>query len=56
MAVKQELIELLICPNCKGEIDYREEQDVIACMGECKFEYPVVDDIPHMLIDEARKP
>jgi uncharacterized protein YbaR (Trm112 family) len=29
---------------------------VIACIGSCKYEYPVVDGIPHMLIDEARKP
>ncbi|MEO7804528.1 MAG: Trm112 family protein [Actinomycetota bacterium] len=54
--MKKELIEMLICPNCRGEIEYRESQDTIACVGECKYEYPVVEGIPHMLIDEARKP
>lgn len=54
--VDDELINLLICPNCKGEIEYRKDHDLIVCVGECKFEYPVVDGIPHMLIEEARKP
>jgi hypothetical protein len=54
--VDAELIELLICPNCRGEIDYREDEEVIACVGECGYTYPVVDGIPHMLVDEATKP
>ncbi|CAN5762385.1 hypothetical protein BH23ACT12_BH23ACT12_12120 [soil metagenome] len=53
--VDEELLSLLICPNCKGEIEYREEQQVIACIGECRFEYQVVNGIPHMLVDEAKK-
>lgn len=56
MPVEKELIDLLICPNCKGPIEYRENARVIACVGDCKYQYPVVDDIPHMLIDEAVKP
>jgi uncharacterized protein YbaR (Trm112 family) len=54
--VEKELIELLICPNCKGDIEYREDDDVIACVGKCRFEYPVVNDIPHMLVEEAKRP
>lgn len=54
--VDKELLDLLICPNCRGEVEYREEEQVIVCVGECRYEYPVVDGIPHMLIDEARKP
>lgn len=56
MAVDSDLIEILRCPNCKGEIEYREQEQIIACVGECKYKYPVVEDIPHMLIDEALKP
>lgn len=56
MAVDSDLIEILRCPNCKGEIEYREQEKIIACVGECKYKYPVVEDIPHMLIDEALKP
>lgn len=52
----EELLAILICPNCRGQIEYRSEEQVVACIGECKYEYAVVDDIPHMLIDEARKP
>lgn len=54
--VDDQLIQLLICPNCRGEIEYREQEDLIVCLGECKYEYPVVDGIPHMLIEEAKKP
>jgi uncharacterized protein len=54
--VDEELLKLLICPNCHGEIEYRAEGDTIACVGTCRYEYPVVDGIAHMLIDEARKP
>ena len=54
--VDQELLNILVCPNCRGPIEYREPESVIACVGECRYVYPVVDDIPHMLIDEATKP
>ncbi|MEX2586653.1 MAG: Trm112 family protein [Actinomycetota bacterium] len=54
--VDEELIALLVCPNCRGPIEYRSEQQTIVCTGECRYEYPVVDDIPHMLVEEAVKP
>ncbi|MGH2767488.1 MAG: Trm112 family protein [Actinomycetota bacterium] len=54
--IDEELLKILICPNCHGDVEYREEERVIACVGECAYLYPVVDGIPHMLIDEARKP
>lgn len=54
--VDEELIELLVCPNCRGPIEHRSEQQAIVCVGECGYAYPVVNDIPHMLVDEATKP
>jgi uncharacterized protein YbaR (Trm112 family) len=54
--VDQELLKILVCPNCRGAIEYREADSVIACIGECRYVYPVVNDIPHMLVDEAVKP
>lgn len=54
--IDDKLLEILICPNCRGEIEYLADKQVIACVGECRYEYPVVDGIPHMLIEEARKP
>jgi uncharacterized protein YbaR (Trm112 family) len=56
VALDQRLLEILICPNCHGEVEYIEAEQVIVCRGECKYRYPVRDDIPVMLIDEAEKP
>lgn len=54
--VSKELLEILACPNCRGPVVYRKDDEVIACTGDCKYEYPVVDGIPHMLIEEAHRP
>jgi uncharacterized protein YbaR (Trm112 family) len=56
MTVDQRLIEILACPNCHGDIEYLADEALIVCRGECKYRYPVRDDIPIMLIDEAAKP
>ncbi|MGH2785358.1 MAG: Trm112 family protein [Actinomycetota bacterium] len=56
MAVDQQLLDILICPNCKGKVAYRASEQKIVCVGQCKYAYPVRDDIPIMLIDEAEKP
>ena len=55
MAVDKDLLEILACPNCRGDVEYRESESVIACT-KCGYRYPVRDDIPVMLIDEAEKP
>jgi uncharacterized protein YbaR (Trm112 family) len=56
VTVDKELLDILICPNCRGEVEYREQEQVIVCVGECRYRYPIRDDIPVMLIDEAEKP
>lgn len=56
MTVSKDLIDILICPNCHGAIQYDEAAGKIRCTGECRYVYPVRDDIPIMLIDEAEKP
>ena len=56
MALDQRLLDILACPNCRGELEYLETEQVIACRGECRYRFPVRDDIPVMLIDEAEKP
>jgi uncharacterized protein YbaR (Trm112 family) len=56
MTLDEKLLGILVCPNCHGDVEYLEHQDVIVCRGECKYRYPVRDDIPVMLIDEAEKP
>jgi uncharacterized protein len=52
MALSQDLLDILACPKCKGELRLTEPQDGLACQA-CKLLYPIKDDIPIMLIDEA---
>ena len=52
MAVSQELLEILACPKCKGELELSPAQDALSCRA-CKLRYRIEDDIPIMLIDEA---
>ena len=53
MPVSQELLDILACPKCKGELQLTEEQDGLVCQA-CKLVYPIREDIPVMLIDEAK--
>jgi uncharacterized protein len=52
MALAPELKELLACPKCKGELEFREQEARILCKT-CKLAYRIEEDIPVMLIDEA---
>ncbi len=54
MAISKELLEILACPKCKGDIRLTEKGDGLIC-ETCKLLYPIKDDIPVMLIDEAVK-
>ena len=53
--VSRELIDLLICPACHGEVEYKERRELIICTA-CGRRYPVRDGIPVMLVDEAEMP
>ncbi|HEV3111640.1 MAG TPA: Trm112 family protein [Candidatus Binataceae bacterium] len=53
MALSQDLLDILACPKCKGPIKLNETGDGLVC-GTCKLLYPIKDDIPIMLIDEAK--
>jgi uncharacterized protein YbaR (Trm112 family) len=53
MAVSQDLLDILACPKCKGPIKLTDAQDGLIC-NACKLLYPIKDDIPIMLIDEAK--
>ena len=52
MAISQELLEILVCPVCKAEVVLKEDLSGLKCV-ECKRVYPVRDDIPIMLVDQA---
>jgi uncharacterized protein YbaR (Trm112 family) len=47
------LLEILVCPICKGPLDYRKAQSELVCKP-CRLAYRVKDDIPVMLEEEAR--
>lgn len=47
------LLEILVCPVCKSSLDYRKAQQELVCKP-CKLAYPIRDDIPVMLEEEAR--
>lgn len=49
------LLEILRCPNDRGELRVDEAAAELVCTS-CGYAYPVRDDIPVMLVDEARKP
>jgi uncharacterized protein YbaR (Trm112 family) len=53
MALSEELLNILACPKCKGEIYLNETNDGLIC-DNCKLLYEIKDDIPIMLIDEAK--
>ena len=52
MAIDEKLVEILACPKCKGAVNVNQEQTAIICLA-CRLSYPVIDDIPIMLIDET---
>ena len=52
MAISKELLDILACPQCKGDIHLNPTNDGLVC-DACHLMYPIKDDIPVMLIDEA---
>ena len=53
MAVSQQLLDLLVCPLCKTPVKLTPDEKGLKC-ATCRRVYPVRDDIPVMLVDEAR--
>ena len=52
MTLFPQLLAVLVCPRCKGVLDYRPVEGALDC-PRCKLRYPVRDGIPIMLVDEA---
>ena len=53
MAISKELLDILACPKCKGDIHLNDSQDGLIC-EHCRLLYEIRDDIPIMLIEEAK--
>ncbi len=51
--IKQELLDILACPKCKGTLQLSANKDSLIC-SPCKLIYEIRDGIPIMLLDEAK--
>jgi len=49
----EELLAILVCPKCKGELEYRRAEQELVCHA-CRLRYDIREDIPIMLVDEAK--
>ena len=54
MVLPEKLLEKLVCPQCRGKLEYQADKDRLVC-GTCKLAYAVKDNIPVLLVDEAEK-
>ena len=53
VALDPELLKILVCPQCKTRVEPTPDQQGLRCPA-CRVVYPIRDDIPVMLVDEAR--
>jgi uncharacterized protein YbaR (Trm112 family) len=53
MPISKDLLDILVCPLCKAELEMKPDQSGLKCV-HCKRVYPIRNDIPVMLIDEAK--
>lgn len=51
--IDAKLLEIIACPKCKAKVSYNAEKTGLCC-HQCRLEYPIHDDIPVMLVDEAK--
>ncbi|HSQ59881.1 MAG TPA: Trm112 family protein [Acidobacteriota bacterium] len=54
MPLSDELLEILVCPQCRGELTYDREAETLTCPA-CRLRYPIEDGVPVMLPEEAEK-
>ena len=54
MPISDELLSILVCPQCKQDLQYDPAAQKLTCL-RCGLRYPIVDDIPVMLVEEAER-
>ena len=54
MSIDKKLLAILVCPLCKGDLEYDKEAEELICSTD-HLAYPIKDDIPIMLESEARR-
>jgi uncharacterized protein len=52
MSINQDFLEILRCPACKGKVELKDDSSGLKCVN-CHRVYPIRDEIPVMLVDEA---
>lgn len=52
MTINKELLDILACPKCKGDLELTSQEDGLICRA-CQLIYPIREEIPVMLIEEA---
>ncbi len=51
--MKPGLLEIIVCPECKGPLEHRRDEDALVC-SRCRLSYPIDEDgIPHLIADDA---
>ena len=56
MSLDKKLLEILVCPKCKGSLEYKltEKEEILTC-PDCQLFYPIKDGIPVMLVEKVIK-
>ena len=54
MPLSDELLEILVCPQCRGDLVYDRAAECLIC-ARCRLRYLIVDDIPDMLVERAER-
>jgi uncharacterized protein YbaR (Trm112 family) len=54
MPISDELLSILVCPQCKSDLEYDRAAEKLICAA-CGLRYPIIDDIPVMLVEEAER-
>ncbi|MGQ9921337.1 MAG: Trm112 family protein [Desulfobacca sp.] len=54
MAINKELLDILVCPQCRQKVHLNDQGDGLIC-SHCRVQYPIQDDIPRMLPEYAKK-
>lgn len=55
MSLSPELLEILVCPKCKSKVELKADESGLRCTNpECRLVYPIREEIPVMLVEEAK--
>ena len=54
MPFDPKLLEILACPKCKGRLQLAADESSLAC-EPCRLAYPIIDEIPNLIIDDAKR-